>query len=65
MIIYLMYSEIISPGLSLDKRREDQDHDLDDQSISSHHLDQLFKVIILFTFGKFSWRFLPTKSNYI
>lgn len=45
MILYLMYSEIISPGLSLDKRREDQDHDLDDQSISSHHLDQLFKVI--------------------
>jgi len=36
-------SEIISPGLSLDKRWEDQDHDLDDQSISSHHLDQLFK----------------------
>jgi len=36
-------SELISPGLSVDKGREDQDQDLDNQNISSHHLDLLFK----------------------
>ena len=41
-----IFLELISPGLSVDKGREDQDQDLDNQNISSHHLDLLFKVIL-------------------